>query len=133
MTLKIFSCVSFHILCVSTGYCDDLAHLIYGYNLMLFSSPHSSKCYRSFAKPPKQVQVVCECILVIRSYKEINWKTAKGMMSEANFLRSLMEMDCDLINAGQIKTVKCKPASALNKNHLMGPDQSVYLVINILV
>ncbi|KAI7812536.1 putative dynein heavy chain 10 [Triplophysa rosa] len=61
---------------------------------------------RSFAKPPKQVQVVCECILVIRGYKEINWKTAKAMMSEANFLRSLMEMDCDLINSGQIKTVK---------------------------
>ncbi|XP_056602848.1 dynein axonemal heavy chain 10 isoform X1 [Triplophysa dalaica] len=61
---------------------------------------------RSFAKPPKQVQVVCECILVIRSYKEINWKSAKGMMSEGNFLRSLMEMDCDSINAGQIKTVK---------------------------
>ncbi|XP_051514176.1 dynein axonemal heavy chain 10 [Myxocyprinus asiaticus] len=61
---------------------------------------------RSFAKPPKQVQVVCECILVIRGYKEINWKTAKGMMSEANFLRSLMEMDCDSINASQVKTVK---------------------------
>ncbi|KAL1274160.1 hypothetical protein QQF64_026974 [Cirrhinus molitorella] len=61
---------------------------------------------RSFAKPPKQVQVVCECILVIRGYKEINWKSAKGMMSEANFLRLLMEMDCDSISAGQVKTVK---------------------------
>ncbi|TRY94050.1 hypothetical protein DNTS_011956 [Danionella cerebrum] len=61
---------------------------------------------RSFAKPPKQVQVVCECILVIRGYKEISWKTAKGMMSEGNFLRSLMEMDCDSINHSQVKTVK---------------------------
>ncbi|XP_063051673.1 dynein axonemal heavy chain 10 [Engraulis encrasicolus] len=61
---------------------------------------------RSFAKPPKQVQVVCECILVMRGYKEINWKTAKGMMSEANFLRSLMEMDCDAIGANQVKTVR---------------------------
>uniref|UniRef100_A0A8C1QBG0 Dynein heavy chain 10, axonemal-like n=1 Tax=Cyprinus carpio TaxID=7962 RepID=A0A8C1QBG0_CYPCA len=61
---------------------------------------------RSFAKPPKQVQVVCECILVIRGYKEINWKTAKGMISEANFLRSLMEMDCDSITGSQVKTVK---------------------------
>ncbi|XP_030648846.1 dynein heavy chain 10, axonemal [Chanos chanos] len=61
---------------------------------------------RSFAKPPKQVQVVCECILVMRGYKEISWKSAKGMMSEANFLRSLMEMDCDSINASQVKTVR---------------------------
>ncbi|XP_019908369.3 dynein heavy chain 10, axonemal [Esox lucius] len=61
---------------------------------------------RSFAKPPKQVQVVCECILVMRGQKEISWKSAKGMMSEANFLRSLMEMDCDAINTSQVKTVR---------------------------
>ncbi|XP_027024931.2 dynein axonemal heavy chain 10 isoform X2 [Tachysurus fulvidraco] len=61
---------------------------------------------RSFAKPPKQVQMVCECILVMRGYKEISWKSAKGMMSEANFLRSLMEMDCDAITGGQVKTVR---------------------------
>ncbi|CAL8343019.1 unnamed protein product [Lota lota] len=61
---------------------------------------------RSFAKPPKQVQVVCECILVMRGHKEISWKAAKGMMSEANFLRSLMEMDCDAIHHSQVKTVR---------------------------
>uniref|UniRef100_UPI0037E7F8F2 dynein axonemal heavy chain 10 n=1 Tax=Semicossyphus pulcher TaxID=241346 RepID=UPI0037E7F8F2 len=61
---------------------------------------------RSFAKPPKQVQVVCECILVMRGYKEISWQAAKGMMSEANFLRSLMEMDCDSIHNNQVRTVK---------------------------
>ncbi|CAL9696600.1 unnamed protein product [Knipowitschia caucasica] len=61
---------------------------------------------RSFAKPPKQVQVVCECILVLRGHKEISWQAAKGMMSEANFLRSLMEMDCDAIGHSQVSTVK---------------------------
>uniref|UniRef100_A0A3B3TNK4 Dynein axonemal heavy chain 10 n=1 Tax=Poecilia latipinna TaxID=48699 RepID=A0A3B3TNK4_9TELE len=61
---------------------------------------------RSFAKPPKQVQVVCECILVLRGYKEISWQSARGMMSEANFLRSLMEMDCDAIANAQVRTVK---------------------------
>uniref|UniRef100_A0A3Q3B280 Dynein axonemal heavy chain 10 n=1 Tax=Kryptolebias marmoratus TaxID=37003 RepID=A0A3Q3B280_KRYMA len=60
----------------------------------------------SFAKPPKQVQVVCECILVLYGYKEISWQSAKGMMSETNFLRSLMEMDCDSISNVQIRTVK---------------------------
>ncbi|KAM3610556.1 uncharacterized protein V6R79_005609 [Siganus canaliculatus] len=61
---------------------------------------------KSFAKPPKQVQVVCECILVLRGHKEINWQAAKGMMSEANFLRSLMDMDCDSIGNNQVRTVK---------------------------
>ncbi|TWW60421.1 Dynein heavy chain 10, axonemal [Takifugu flavidus] len=61
---------------------------------------------RSFAKPPKQVQVVCESILVLRGYKDISWLSAKGMMSEANFLRSLMEMDCDSITNSQVATVK---------------------------
>ncbi|CAG5923192.1 unnamed protein product [Menidia menidia] len=61
---------------------------------------------RSFAKPPKPVQVVCECILVLRGYNEISWQSAKGMMSEANFLRSLMEMDCDSISHSQIRKVK---------------------------
>ncbi|XP_015274779.1 PREDICTED: dynein heavy chain 10, axonemal [Gekko japonicus] len=61
---------------------------------------------RSFAKPPKQVQTVCECILIMRGYKELNWKTAKGMMSEANFLRNLMEIDFDGITQTQVKSVR---------------------------
>uniref|UniRef100_A0A3Q3DBI2 Dynein axonemal heavy chain 10 n=1 Tax=Hippocampus comes TaxID=109280 RepID=A0A3Q3DBI2_HIPCM len=60
----------------------------------------------SFAKPPKQVQVVCECILVLCKKKEISWQAAKAMMSEPGFLRSLMEMDCDAIGPNQVKTVK---------------------------
>ncbi|XP_051490092.1 dynein axonemal heavy chain 10 [Apus apus] len=61
---------------------------------------------RSFAKPPKQVQGVLDCVLIIRGYKEINWKTAKAMMSEANFLRSLMEIDFDGITQSQVKSVR---------------------------
>nr|XP_038946048.1 dynein axonemal heavy chain 10 isoform X3 [Rattus norvegicus] len=61
---------------------------------------------RSFAKPPKQVQTVCECILIMKGYKELNWKTAKGMMSDPNFLRSLMELDFDSITQGQVKNIK---------------------------
>uniref|UniRef100_A0A8C6RAH3 Dynein, axonemal, heavy chain 10 n=1 Tax=Nannospalax galili TaxID=1026970 RepID=A0A8C6RAH3_NANGA len=61
---------------------------------------------RSFAKPPKQVQTVCECILIMKGYKELNWKTAKGMMSDPNFLRSLMEIDFDSITQGQVKNIK---------------------------
>ncbi|XP_043835576.1 dynein axonemal heavy chain 10 [Dromiciops gliroides] len=61
---------------------------------------------RSFAKPPKQVQTVCECILIMKGYKELNWKTAKGMMSDPNFLRSLMEMDFDSITQSQVKNIR---------------------------
>ena len=57
---------------------------------------------RSFAKPPKPVQTICECILVMKAYKEISWKTAKAMMSEGNFLKSLMEMDVDAIGGNQV-------------------------------
>ncbi|KAM9193992.1 dynein axonemal heavy chain 10 [Dugong dugon] len=61
---------------------------------------------RSFAKPPKQVQTVCECILIMKGYKELNWKTAKGMMSDPNFLRSLMEIDFDSVTQSQVKNIR---------------------------
>lgn len=73
-----------------------------------FAALYFIKLPRSFAKPPKEVQAVCECILVLRGHKEINWQAAKGMMSEANFLRSLMEMDCDNITNNQVSSVKSK-------------------------
>lgn len=58
--------------------------------------------FRSFAKPPRAVQMVSECIVILRGYKEISWKSAKGMMSEGNFLKSLTEMDVDGITIGQV-------------------------------
>ncbi len=58
---------------------------------------------RSFAKPPQQVQTVCECIVVLRGYKEVNWKTAKGMMAETGFLNSLQNMDVDGISIAQVR------------------------------
>ena len=56
---------------------------------------------RSFAKPPHQVQTVCECVVIMRGYKEVSWKTAKGMMSDTNFLNSLKNMDVDGITVSQ--------------------------------
>ncbi|XP_041985040.1 dynein axonemal heavy chain 10 [Aricia agestis] len=61
---------------------------------------------RSFATPPEAVQVVCECVAILRGVKEINWKGAKGMMADPNFLRNLQEMNCDLITQQQVKVVK---------------------------
>ncbi|KAI5166248.1 Dynein Heavy Chain 10, Axonemal [Manis pentadactyla] len=53
-----------------------------------------------------QVQTVCECILIMKGYRELNWKTAKGMMSDPNFLRSLMEIDFDSISQSQVKNIR---------------------------
>lgn len=51
------------------------------------------------------MQTVCECIVILRGYKEVNWKTAKGMMAETNFLNSLQHMDVDGISQGQVVVV----------------------------
>jgi len=44
---------------------------------------------RSFAKPPKPVQTICECIVVLKGIKDVSWASAKAMMSDPNFLKSL--------------------------------------------
>lgn len=48
--------------------------------------------------------MVSECIVILRGYKEVSWKSAKGMMSEGNFLKTLTEMDVDGITVGQVST-----------------------------
>ena len=42
---------------------------------------------------------------MMKAYKEISWKTAKAMMSEGNFLKSLMEMDVDAIGGNQVSNI----------------------------
>ena len=61
---------------------------------------------RSFAKPPKEVQKVCECVCVIKNIKDVSWKSAKGMMSAGDFKSSLQALDVDAISSNQIKLVK---------------------------
>nr|KAJ3423035.1 Dynein heavy chain 10, axonemal [Polyrhizophydium stewartii] len=61
---------------------------------------------RSFAKPPKEVQKVCECVCVIKGIKDVSWKSAKTMMSQTDFKSSLSSLDVDAISSNQIKLVK---------------------------
>lgn len=61
---------------------------------------------RSFATPPEPVQIVCECIAIIRGLKEISWKSAKGIMADPNFLRTLQDMDCNQITLRQQQAVR---------------------------
>lgn len=62
---------------------------------------------RSFAKPPPPVQTVCECVALFRGFKgDADWKVAKGMMSETNFLASLQNLEVDSITMGQVCDMK---------------------------
>jgi dynein heavy chain len=61
---------------------------------------------KSFAKPPKEIQKVCECICVLKNIKDVSWKGAKGMMSQTDFKPSLQSLDVDGISANQLKLVK---------------------------
>jgi dynein heavy chain len=44
---------------------------------------------RSFANPPEPVQIICECVAILKGLKDISWKTAKGMLADVNFLKGL--------------------------------------------
>lgn len=63
---------------------------------------------RSFATPPEAVQTVCECVAIVKGIKDTSWKGAKGMMSEGGFLKSLMEMNCDVITQKQVASVRAR-------------------------
>ncbi|KAJ8963302.1 hypothetical protein NQ318_018771 [Aromia moschata] len=65
---------------------------------------------RSFATPPEPVQTICECVVILRGIKEVSWKSAKGMMADTSFLRTLQEMNCDLITQAQQKACKAHMA-----------------------
>jgi len=52
------------------------------------------------------VQIVSECVAILRGVKEISWKAAKGMMSDPAFLRQLQEMDCEHITLKQQQAVR---------------------------
>lgn len=54
----------------------------------------------------ERIRILTTFLYMILGIKEVSWKSAKGMMSEANFLKSLTEMDVDAITAKQSATVK---------------------------
>ena len=67
--------------------------------------------YRAFTAPPRPVQKVCEAIVILKGIKEVSWKSAKGMMAEANFLGSLQHLDVDSITSRQSAEAKKNLAS----------------------
>ena len=44
---------------------------------------------------------MCECVCVLKGIKDVSWKGAKVMMTDPQFLRSLIEYDKDAITDKQ--------------------------------
>lgn len=61
---------------------------------------------RAFANPPEPVQIICESVAILKGFRDISWRTAKTMMSDLNFLKSLQEMNCDLITVKQVTSCR---------------------------
>ena len=59
----------------------------------------------SFAKPHILVQQVCECVVILKGLKGVSWKGAKAMMTDTNFLKSLIDFDKDGITDKQVRAV----------------------------
>ena len=61
---------------------------------------------KAFAKPHVLVQGVAECVGILKQQKDTSWAGAKAMMSQGNFLKSLLEFDKDTIKDKQITQIK---------------------------
>jgi dynein heavy chain len=61
---------------------------------------------RAFKNPPPQVELVCNCIVILKGVREVNWKSAQVLMADPNFLQSLKSLDVDSITNKQIASVK---------------------------
>jgi dynein heavy chain len=60
---------------------------------------------KSFAKPPPMVQTTLEAVCILKGEKP-DWDTAKKVLSDSNFLKSLFEFDKDNIAESRLKKLK---------------------------
>lgn len=56
--------------------------------------------------PPEDVQVVGECFLIIKSIRDISWKSVRNVMVDEAFVQSLVNINCDLITLKQVNQCK---------------------------
>lgn len=52
------------------------------------------------------IQIVCECILILKGTKDISWKVVKTAFVEENFIKSLIDLNCDAITYKQLLLCK---------------------------
>jgi dynein heavy chain len=61
---------------------------------------------KAFAKPPKAVQCTCEAVCCLKGISKPDWKAAKLMMGDANFMNSLITLDKDKLQDKQVRATK---------------------------
>ena len=61
---------------------------------------------KALAKPPKAVQCTCEAVCCLKGNNKPDWKAAKSMLGDSNFLGSLLNFDKDKIQEKSVRAVK---------------------------
>ena len=61
---------------------------------------------RAFKNPPRAVETICNCIVIMKGIREVNWRSAQGLMADTNFLDNLKKMDFDSLTNRQVSAVK---------------------------
>lgn len=56
--------------------------------------------------PPEPIEIVGECFVILKGIRDVTWKTARSIMADENFFKSLMEMNCDVITLKQLSQCK---------------------------
>lgn len=56
--------------------------------------------------PLEVIQIVCECILILKGAKDISWKSVKTVFNEETFMKSLIDLSCDAITYKQLLLCK---------------------------
>lgn len=56
--------------------------------------------------PSESVQSICECLLIIKGFKDISWKGVRAAVEEEDFVHNLIDINCDLITYKQIQQCK---------------------------
>lgn len=60
------------------------------------------------SEPPHLVQMVGECIAIIKGSKEISWESFQNLLSDPNFIESLQELDVNKITIEQQQLIDAR-------------------------
>jgi len=61
---------------------------------------------KSFKNPKEEVLWTAQCIAIMKKRQEITWASCQAMMSEGNFLESLVAFDKSTLKEGMMKNIK---------------------------
>lgn len=56
--------------------------------------------------PPENVEVVAECFFILRGVRDVSWKTVRSAMLDADYIKNLSDINCDLITLKQLSQCK---------------------------